>query len=188
MATSLPSYDPRPRCRVTAGKGSSHLSHTPQGGRCKCLDFWYHYDHTQCTRGNSPKGNEGVKGNGCWATQANRYPLLQSRARGSRVRGGRKGGRGREKDPVDRRLPPFRSHLIRSRPCSVRHFTCRENWVVFFAAETVLFTEVRPHVIRAGRCLQAVTWWVLGSLPSQHYALASGHLLESHVQEPSLWL
>lgn len=129
-----------PRFKVTAGKEWSHLSHVPQGGTYSALTSDIIMT-THWMRGNSPKGNEGAKGNGCWVTQANRYPLLQNRDHGSRacIKEGRKGGKekGREKDSVDRRLPPFRSHLIRTRLYSVRHFTCCENWVVFFAPETV---------------------------------------------------
>lgn len=170
-----------PRFRVTAGKGLSHLSHSPQGGRYSALTsgiiMTTHIEWQEILpkEMKEPKAMDG----GLPKPTDILYSKAETMAVGFREK--------KRRRTLWTEGCPHSDHIL-SEPDRVLSHTShvvRTEWCSLLLRQFCSLKSYQ-HVVRAGRCLQAVIWWVLGSLPFQHDPLASGHLLESHVQEPSL--
>lgn len=144
----FPPYDTPPKIQSYSRKGIITLESFTPGWEVQCLDFWYHYDHTHWQE-ILPKEMKELKAMDAVVPKPTDF--LYSKAETMAVVFGEK-TKTKKEGPCGQKAAPFRSHLIRTRSCSVRRFTCCENSVVFFAPEKVLFTEVRPA------CNQSRLW------------------------------
>lgn len=94
--------------------------------------------------------------------------------------------RGKE-DSMGRRLP-HSDHFLSE---SDRILSSRELSSVLCSEDSFCSLKPDQHVIGADRHLQAVIWWVLGSLLSQHYPPSLWLLLNARkhpMYKPSLWI
>ena len=119
--------------------------------------------------------------------KADKCSLLQGRDYDSKnLKKKKKKKRGKE-DSVGRRLP-HSDHFLSE---SDRILSLRELSSVLCSEDSFCSLKPDQHVIGADRYLQAVIWWVLGSLLSQHYPPSLWPLLNARkhpMHKPSLWI